>query len=296
MYKISELFTKNSERKPPFFSFEFFPPKNEEGEQRLYNTIGELKELKPDFVSVTYGAGGSTREKTLEWVSEIQERYGITAMAHFTCVGASRDEIKQQLITLNEHGIRNIMALRGDPPRGEEKFVAPADGFPYASDLIAFIRQLDLDFSIGAAAYPEIHQEASSADDDLKNLKTKVNAGADFLVTQLFFDNEIYFRFVERCKQVGIHIPIIPGIMPITQMNQIEKFTRMAGTVIPESLVKELTECGEDTEKLRQISLEYTTRQVLELLKSGAPGIHFYTLNQSQATMKILKRVRSAIV
>lgn len=291
MKKISDIL-RDSSNKRPLFSFEFFPPKNLEGEKRLFDTIDDLKSLNPDFVSVTYGAGGSTREKTLEWVTYIQKDDGITAMAHFTCVGASRDEIRSSLNTFYEKGIRNIMALRGDPPKGEGKFIPPADGFAHASELIAFIRETGLDFSIGGAAYPEVHPEAKTSEDDLKNLKKKVDAGTDFLVTQLFFDNRVYFKLIEDCKKIGINIPVIPGIMPITHFKQIEKFSAMAGTKIPDELVRELSQYKNEPEKLASASLRYSIKQVRELLDNGAPGIHFYTLNQSRAALEILQDIR----
>ncbi len=291
MKKISDILNDSS-RKQPLFSFEFFPPKSDEGEKRLFRTINELKVLNPDFISVTYGAGGSTREKTLEWVTHIQDEYGIVSMAHFTCVGSSRDEIRKSLETFYRRGIHNIMALRGDPPKGETEFIPPEDGFAYASDLIRFINDTGLDFSIGGAAYPEVHTEAKNAEEDMKHLKEKVDAGTDFLVTQLFFDNKVYFDFVERCRNTGINVPIVPGLMPITNFKQIEKFTSMAGTQIPQSLIDELQKYENDPDKLTEASLRYSIHQVKELLDSGAPGIHFYTLNQSRAAMEILQSIR----
>lgn len=258
-------------------------------------TIADLKPLEPDFVSVTYGAGGSTRAKTREWVRSIQDRYAIPAMAHLTCVGAGRKEIHSILKDLYSDGIRNIMALRGDPPKGEMAFVASADGFHYANELISFIRSTGLDFCLGAAAYPEVHVEAPSAAEDLRNLKRKVDAGADFLVTQLFFDNEKYFSFVDNVRAIGIEVPVVPGIMPITAFKQIERFTAMAGCTIPESLVQSLAGVQDDAEALLNLSLEFTLHQCEELLSKGAPGIHFYTLNQSRATAIILDRLRRSV-
>lgn len=291
MHRISDRLKK----KQPVFSFEFFPPKNDDGERLLMQTIEDLKALEPDFVSVTYGAGGSTRAKTREWVRSIQDRYAIPAMAHLTCVGSGREEIRSILEDLYSDGIRNIMALRGDPPKGETAFVAPADGFRYANELISFIRSTGLDFCLGAAAYPEVHGEAPSAAEDLRNLKRKVDAGADFLVTQLFFDNEKYFSFVDQVRAAGIEVPVVPGIMPITAFKQIERFTAMAGCAIPESLVKSLAGVQDDAEALLNLSLEFSLRQCEELLSKGAPGIHFYTLNQSRATAIILDRLRRSV-
>jgi methylenetetrahydrofolate reductase (NADPH) len=291
MLKISDRLKK----KQPVFSFEFFPPKSDDGERLLMQTIEELKPLEPDFVSVTYGAGGSTREKTREWVRSIQDRFSIPAMAHLTCVGSGREDIFSILKDLHADGIRNIMALRGDPPRGETSFVARPDGFRYANELVSFIRQTEFDFCVGAAAYPEVHAEAPSEAEDLKNLKRKVDSGVDFLVTQLFFDNEKYFSFMDKVRAIGIEVPVIPGIMPVTAFKQIERFTAMAGCAIPGSLIQALADAQQDSEALLRISLDYTLRQCEELLARGAPGIHFYTLNQSRATAIILDRLRVSV-
>jgi len=291
MEKITNLLQQTSGKRH-VFSFEFFPPKNVEGEDKLYQTIDELRSLSPDFVSVTYGAGGSTRAKTLEWVSKIHNEDKITAMAHFTCVGASRDEIHKSLKEFSEKGIRNIMALRGDPPKGETKFTPPEDGFAYASELIRFIKETGLDFSIGAAAYPEVHLEAATPKDDLNNLKTKFDAGAEFLITQLFFDNRTYFDFVEKCRQNGIDIPIIPGIMPITSYNQIDKFIEMSGTKFPTSFLEQLEGMKDDPKGIGKAGIDFASEQCSQLLANGAPGIHFYTLNRSPATKKILQKLK----
>ena len=291
MIRISDRIAK----KQPVFSFEFFPPKNDEGEKQLMQTIEELQSLEPDFVSVTYGAGGSTRSRTRHWVATIQNQYQIPAMAHLTCVGSNRDEIRSVLAELYDDGIRNIMALRGDPPKGESTFVAPTDGFRYANELIAFIRSTGLDFSIGAAAYPEVHSEAVSAEDDLINLKRKVDAGVDFLITQLFFDNTEYFNFLKRVRGAGIDVAVVPGIMPITAFKQVERFTAMAGCSIPSDLVDSLSKVQDDKDALLQLSLDFSRKQCEELLQNGAPGIHFYTLNQSRATWMILDSLRRSI-
>jgi len=290
MKKISSIYREATK---PVFSFEFFPPKNEEGERRLFQTLEELYPLLPDFVSVTYGAGGSTRARTREWVTSIQSQYRIPAMPHFTCVGASRDEIHASLVEFRDAGIQNIMALRGDPPIGESEFRPAPDGFAHASDLIRFIRESGFEFSLGGACYPEKHPEAKSLEEDLEHLKIKVDAGADFLVTQLFFDNDSYFRFVERCRGIGISRPIVPGIMPITQFKQVERFTAMAGCSFPPDLLTSIERVKDDPEALRRVSLAFTIGQCRELLAGGAPGIHFYTLNQSTITSEILKSLKS---
>ncbi len=213
-------------------------------------------------------------------------------MSHFTCVGAGREDIRSSLQKMHDAGIRNIMALRGDPPKNTEKFVPPSDGFAYASDLIRFIRSTGLDFSIGGAAYPEVHLEAASAEEDLRNLKTKADSGADFLVTQLFFDNSLYFRFLEKCREAGVHLPVIPGIMPVTHYSQIERFTAMTGCFIPEDLKADIEKSRDNPEEMLESSIRFTVKQVTELIRGGAPGIHFYTLNQSRAVMEIIRRLK----
>lgn len=290
MEKISDIFRNSSE---PVFSFEFFPPKNEEGEEKLFNTIESLKELNPGFVSVTYGAGGSTREKTRHWVRTIQDDHNLIAMAHYTCVGHGKEEIRSMLQDLYDDGIRNIMALRGDPPKGETAFTPPPDGFAHANELITYIKSTGLDFSLGGAAYPEVHQEAISAEDDLNNAVRKVEDGAEFLVTQLFFDNQAFFNFRDRLEKAGVTVPLVAGIMPITNYSQIAKFISMAGCKIPEKITKALEACGDNKEKLLEVSMKQSVDQCRELLENGVPGIHFYTLNQSKATMNILRALKS---
>jgi methylenetetrahydrofolate reductase (NADPH) len=290
--KIRDLFGRPDRR---VFSFELFPPKTDAGVATLERTIRELGELSPSFVSVTYGAGGSTRDRTVEIVSRIQREAGICAMAHLTCVGAGRTEIAAVLDRLVGEGIENIMALRGDPPEGQTTFQRPADGFGYASDLIAFIRQRFGDrLSIGGAAYPELHVETRDAVRELANLKTKVDAGADFIVTQLFFDNAFYFDFVKRARGAGITVPIVPGIMPIRNVAQIERFTKLCGATIPAALFAELDSRRDDAEAVAQLGVAQATAQCVELLHGGAPGIHFYTLNQSPATRVILTALKAA--
>lgn len=222
----------------PVFSFEFFPPKTPEGEAQLFRTLHDLKPLTPGFVSVTYGAGGSTRAKTAEWVGRIQGEVGLTALAHLTCAGSTKEELEAILLDLQQAGTRNILALRGDPPRGAEQFLPKAGGFHYASDLTALIRERFGDaFSLGGAAYPEGHPESPSLEADLYNLKAKVNAGLDFVITQLFFNNALYFGFVERARRIGIEVPIVPGLMPITNLGQIRRFMDMCGASLPGPLL-----------------------------------------------------------
>ncbi len=276
----------------PFFSFEFFPPKTPQGEEALFRTIEALRPLKPAFVSVTYGAGGSTREKTLDWVARIKHEMGIEAMAHLTCVGADRDEIRLILQRIAALGIENVLALRGDPPRDQPTFPVPRNGFAHASELIRFIRQEGFRFCLGGAAYPEGHIESPSLEADLFYLREKVTAGVNFLITQLFFDNRLFFRFLERARAIGIDVPIIPGIMPITNVNQIERFTQLCGATIPEPLRKELDALRGDDAAIRDLGIRYAITQCQELLERGVPGIHFYTLNQSPATRAVVQRLR----
>lgn len=276
----------------PSFSFEFFPPKDAEGVERLFQTISELRPYQPTYVSVTYGAMGSTRGLTVELVRRIKREVGIEAMAHLTCVGSTRQEIDAVLAELEASGIENVLPLRGDPPRGETRFVRPEGGFAYATELVAFIRER-YDFCLAGACYPEKHPDAESAAADLEHLKAKVDAGVDFLITQLFFDNEDYFAFVERSRDAGIHCPIVAGIMPITNVGQIKRFTQMCGASIPESLLARLDEADGDPQAVRAIGVEHATSQCRTLLARGAPGIHFYTLNRSTATREILENLRA---
>jgi methylenetetrahydrofolate reductase (NADPH) len=277
----------------PCFSFEFFPPKTEEGVEQLLRTIEELAPLEPGFVSVTYGAGGSTRDRTLELVTTIKERSGIEAMAHLTCVGHTRTELKEVLDRLAEAKIENVLALRGDPPKGEKVFTPVAGGFRYASELVRFVREQDYGFCLGGACYPEGHPENPSREVDLKNLKTKADGGLDFVITQLFFDNAFYFDFVERARRVGINVPIVPGIMPITNYEQLNRFIRMCGATVPMRLSLQLEKVKDNPEAVMQLGIAHATVQCIELLGRGVPGIHFYTLNRSPATRMIVSALRA---
>ncbi len=277
----------------PCISFEFFPPKTDAGFDQLRETVSALRDLHPTYVSVTYGAGGSTRDRTVELVSSIRRDYGIEAMAHLTCVGASREEIHAVLKRLADAGMDNVLPLRGDPPRGDADFRPHPEGFRYASELAAFIRK-EFKFCLGGACYPEKHPEAPDMETDLQHLVAKVNAGCEFLITQLFFDNRLYFDFVARCRGLGIGVPILPGIMPITNVAQIERFTQMCGASIPEELLRELRSLQDDPAAVLSLGVAHATAQCLELLQRGAPGIHFYTLNKSPATRTILMALRSA--
>jgi methylenetetrahydrofolate reductase (NADPH) len=278
----------------PVFSFEFFPPKTEAGERNLYTALAELRELGPSFVSVTYGAGGSTRAKTIEIVCRIKRDYGLEAMAHFTCVGATVQELHATLDEMAAAGIDNVLALRGDPPAGEAVWRKTDGGLEYSSELVALIAA-DYPFAIGAACFPETHIHAVSPEADLEHLAEKVAAGVDFLVTQLFFDNALYFDFVARARGAGIEVPIVPGILPITQIGQLERMTKMCGASIPQGLHRELHARREQPEEaVRDFGVAYATLQCAELLAAGAPGIHFYTLNRSPATRAILSALKLA--
>jgi len=273
----------------PLFSFEFFPPKDEPAAAQLVATIADLKALKPDYVSVTYGAGGSTRAKTLELVARIKHEVGIEAMAHLTCVGHSKSEIRAILEDLAGRGVENVLALRGDPPRGQAAFTPHPDGYRYANELAEEVGRRG--FCFGVAGYPEKHPEAPSLEADLKNLKRKVDTGASFVTTQLFFQNTYYFDFVARARAAGIRVPIIPGIMPVTNFAQIQRFTALCGASLPGQLEKELASVQTDLDAVTRIGIQHAAQQCEELLQKGAPGIHFYTLNKSRATLEILQHL-----
>jgi len=276
----------------PAFSFEFFPPKAAEGAERLLGTAQELKAYSPTYVSVTYGAGGSTRRLTVELVERIKREVGIETMAHLTCVGATSSDAAQVLDQLKAGEIHNVLPLRGDPPRGASKFEKTEGGFGQAAELVSYIRE-HYDFCLAGACYPEKHPEAASLEADLAHLKRKVDAGLDFLITQLFFDNNDYFEFVERARALGITVPIVAGIMPITNLNQVKRFTTMCGSSIPETLLAKLEVLEHDSVGVQAIGVEHATLQCQGLLNGGAPGVHFYTLNRSTATVEILRNLRS---
>ncbi|HEY6004250.1 MAG TPA: methylenetetrahydrofolate reductase [NAD(P)H] [Anaeromyxobacter sp.] len=294
--RISELLKFARERGEPVFSFEFFPPKTDEGVRTLFETVEALRPLGPAYVSVTYGAGGSTRTRTVDLVKRLKRDAEVEAMAHVTCVGASREEIASVLDEVAEAGIQNVLALRGDPPRGQTEFVPHPEGFRYASELVAFIRSRPdrWRFCVGGAAYPEGHVETRDLVQDLRNLSAKVTAGVDFLVTQLFFDNEKYFGFVQRARAAGIGLPIIPGIMPFTNVEQIERFTAMCGASIPPPLRAAMEVRRADPDAARELGVAYASLQCADLLRRGAPGIHFYTLNRSPSTRAIVAALRAS--
>jgi methylenetetrahydrofolate reductase (NADH) len=281
------------ERQRPVFSFEFFPPKTDEGQQTLWNTLAVLKGDEPDYVSVTYGAGGTTRNRTVEITKTIKRDHGIEAMAHLSCVGEPRERLLELLEEIQASGIQNVLALRGDPPRGESAWRPHPGGLSYSVELIRLIKER-FDFCVGAAGFPEVHLDAPDRASDLRYAKEKVDAGAEFLITQLFFDNEVYFDYVDEARAAGIEVPLIPGIMPITNYGQIHRFTEMCGATIPEDLERQLTGRADDPEAVAELGVAYATLQCSDLLARGAPGVHFYTLNRSTATRAILAALRAA--
>jgi methylenetetrahydrofolate reductase (NADPH) len=275
----------------PIFSFEFFPPKSDAGERVLGLALESLRQLEPAFVSVTYGAGGASRGRTLELTKWIKQELGIEAMAHLSCVGSTRDELSDVIADMRQAGIENILALRGDPPRGESDWTPHPGGLQYSTELAALIHS-DHDICIGGACFPEVHPEAPDMAHDLRFLKEKLDNGVSFLITQMFFDNELYFRFVDEARAAGITVPIIPGVMPITDLRQIKTITGMCEATIPPQLLEALEWRSHDPDAVLQLGVSYATLQCAELLARGAPGIHFYTLNKSHATRAILSALR----
>ena len=294
--RITSILEAARARGEPVFTFEFFPPKTAEGERALVETIAALRPLEPAWVSVTYGAGGSTRGKTVELVRRLKREVGIEPMAHVTCVGASRAEVGALLDELAAAGVENVLALRGDPPKGQADFRPHPDGFRHASELVAFIRSEPArwPFCVGAAAYPEGHPETPDLEADLRHLAAKVAAGTDFLVTQLFFDNAVFAAFVARARRAGIAVPILPGIMPFTSVEQVERFTATCGATIPDRLHAAMEAHRSDPDGARELGVAYASLQCQDLLRSGVPGIHFYTLNRSPSTRAIVAALRAA--
>ena len=274
----------------PCFSFEFFPPKTDEGARTLFSTIEALRPLDPAFVSLTYGAGGSTRTRTVDLAKRIQSEIGLTVMSHITCAVSTREELVAIFRDLRQAGVENVLALRGDAPKDGS---APTGELHFATDLVGLLRD-EFDFSVGGACYPEVHPEAADAATDLVHLAEKVARGAEFLVSQLFFDNDRYFAFVERARAAGITVPIVPGIMPITDYRQIARFTAMCGATIPASLRAALEDRIDEPEAVAELGVAYATLQCVDLLERGAPGIHFYTLNKSPATRAVVSAIAAA--
>jgi methylenetetrahydrofolate reductase (NADPH) len=275
----------------PLLSVEFFPPKNDEGGEQLLRTAESLRPYRPDFVSITYGAGGTTRERTFKYAKMLREDFGWLVMPHLTCVGSTGAELLDIVGTYHADGIRNIMALRGDPPKGEASFTPAAGGLRYASDLVALIRAEFPALGILVAGYPETHQEAVSPDSDLHTLVRKVEAGGDVVVTQLFYDNADFFRFRDRCAALRITQPIVPGVMPVTNYAQIRRIATLCKARLPDSFTRAFEAAGDDEAAQFEAGVEFASRQVHGLIDGGVPGIHFYVLNKSTATSRVLRQV-----
>ena len=281
--KIRDLFAK----KKWTLSFEVFPPVREGNLESLYKTIGELKKLKPDFISVTYGAGGGTRNMTIEIASEVKNEFGQEVLAHLTCVGSTKDDVARILDDMRSQGIENILALRGDPPQGEKQFVKMEGGFGYANELVEFIRSRN-DFSIGVAGYPEGHVEAPSLETDLKNLKRKVDAGADFVVSQLFFNNDVFYRFRDSAVKIGIRVPLIPGVFPILNYKQMRKCISLSNASVPETLERKMIRLQDKPEETEKYGIEYAVRQAEDLVRNEVQGLHLYSMNRSEHVIRIV--------
>ena len=268
-------------------SCEFFPPREEDGIPAVFRAIDRVQVYNPDFISVTYGAGGSTRDFTERITMQVKRETDLEVMAHLTCVAQTREEVHGVLERLDEAGVENVIALRGDPPRGQENFVPADGGFSHATELIDHIRS-NFDFGLAAACYPEGHTESPDLDFDINYAREKVDRGADFLITQLFYDNHYFFEFMERAHKAGIDVPVIPGVLPILNTAQIRRFTSLCGATIPPDLDSKLEEYAEDDNAVRELGVEYASRQVEELWENGVPGIHFYVLNRSYSVSRIL--------
>jgi len=278
----------------PLFSVEFFPPKSDDAAKGLLTTAATIKEYNPDFVSITYGAGGSTRSRTLKYAKQLAEDYGFSVMPHLTCVGHSKQELTETILEFKALGFNQIMALRGDPPKGQTDFTRHPQGLDHANELVHLITETYPECAIGVAGYPEKHPEAISPEIDLLNLKRKVDAGGTFITTQLFLDNKVYFTFLEDCTRAGIQVPILPGLMCATSLAQAIRFCEMCGTSMPEELKKQLSDAGNDSAKIEAAGVEWAYQQARELLERGAPGIHLYILNRSGPAVALVERLRAA--
>jgi methylenetetrahydrofolate reductase (NADPH) len=272
-------------------SFELFPPKTPAGEQELFRNVEQLAALSPAYITCTYGAGGSTRQKTLEVVSEVRKRFRLPVASHLTCVGSTRDQLREYLREAAAREVENIVALRGDPPLGQESFQAVDGGLSFACDLVELIRSEFDQFGIAVAGYPETHREAASPEADLENLRRKVAAGADVVITQLFYVNDDFFRFRERCERIGIRVPIVPGLLPVTNLSQIKRITSLCGAKLPKSFVDDLEAQGDNVEGQFQVGVDFAVAQLQQLVDAQVPGVHFYVLNKSAATGAVLKAV-----
>ncbi|MEI7798664.1 MAG: methylenetetrahydrofolate reductase [NAD(P)H] [Opitutaceae bacterium] len=280
---ISQLLTTQ----PIVRSLEFFPPKDAAGLLTLRQTATSLQHIAPDFVSVTYGAGGTTRDRTAEASAMLKNEFGFTVMPHLTCVGHSRAELGATADQLHQAGFRNIMTLRGDPPKGDTEFRPAPDGLSHASELVQLLKSRHADFCLGVAGYPEKHPEALSLDLDLGHLRRKVDAGAAFITTQLFFDNSVYYRFVEKCRAAGITVPIVPGIMPVLSLKQVRRFTEMCGAHLPPPLITRLEVAAENPDVVEMIGIDWALDQIRGLLANGAPGYHLYIMNRARSALAL---------
>jgi methylenetetrahydrofolate reductase (NADPH) len=280
---ISELFAERRVLR----SLEFFPPKDDAGVEALRATAQALRRMQPDFVSVTYGAGGTTRDRTAQVSAMLRTEFGFTVMPHLTCVGHSRDELSALADRIHAGGFRNIMTLRGDPPKGTTEFKVAADGLRHASELAELLKARHPDFCLGVAGYPEKHPEAPSLEADLTHLRRKVDAGAAFVTTQLFFDNAVYYRFVEKCRAAGITVPIVPGIMPVLSLKQIQRFTQMCGATLPPQLTKRLEAAADNADVVETIGIDWALNQIRGLIANGAPGYHLYILNRAKGALAL---------
>jgi methylenetetrahydrofolate reductase (NADPH) len=292
---IRDIHARKAVAGRPVISFEFFPPKTEEGDRTLLEkTIPALRELRPDYCSVTYGAGGGTREKTLMIVDRIQREHGLTAMSHLTCVNATTSELRDVLMQARQLGVKNILALRGDPPAGSSEFTGTAGGFEYSWQLVKFIKEMG-GFAVGAAGFPEGHIACKAGREaDWDHLKTKIDNGVEFILTQLFFDNADFFRFRDYLEKKGVTIPIFPGIIPILSAGQIKRFTALCGAKLPQGLLDSLEKFANDDVGCAQFGIEYATQQCVELLRGGVPGLHFYTLNKAGSTAAVVRNLALA--
>lgn len=288
--KLTDIFAA---KRSPLLSVEFFPPKSEQAANQLLNTAQALTKFSPDFASITYGAGGSTRDRTLKYANKLSSDLSYAVMPHLTCVGHSRNELIEIINEFRDSGINRIMALRGDPPKGETDFKPHPDGLSYAGELVALIRKCHPECIIGVAGYPEKHPEAESLDTDLSNLKHKVDQGADFITTQLFFDNTAYYDFVTKCQAIGIQVPILPGLMSATSRQQAKRFCEMCGTAFPEELDQKLANAEDDSTASETIGIEWTLKQAEELLKYGVPGLHLYILNKSGPATTLIEGLQA---
>ena len=278
----------------PCFSVEFFPPKTEEGRAAMFETVEALRELEPAFFSVTYGAGGATRDGTVEMTEAIKRDYGVETMAHLSCVGETVEGLREILDRLTDAGIENVLALRGDPPRGIDDFAQPEGGLRSAAELAAMISEHYPQVAIGGTCFPEVHPEAASLEADLDYLKTKVSSGASFLISQLFFDNRVFFDFVDSARAAGIEVPIIPGVIPVASYGQVKRICDLCAASIPESLAAAMEAVGGDERAEFNLGVAYAAQQCAELLAGGAPGIHFYALNRAPATRAVLAALRAS--